>query len=63
MISLGHLSDIVVIDDFENPYMITDVKEFFDNIFSIYAEASNAYHQKVFDLKSKRTIPKIMDIE
>ena len=63
LISMQHLSDIVILDDFENPYMISDVKTFFDNIFSIYIESTNFYYHKISDLKSKRTISKLMDIE
>ena len=63
LISMDHLADIVILDDFENPYMISDVKLFFDNVFSIYIEATNSYYHKVVDLKSKRNISKLMDIE
>ena len=63
LIHMQHLFDVVILDDFENPYMITDVQKFFDNIFSIYIEATNFYYYKIFDLKSKRSISKLMDIE
>lgn len=62
-INMDYLSDVVILDDFENPYMISDVKEFFNNILSIYIEATNSYYYKIVDLKSKRTISKLMDIE
>lgn len=60
---LGHNEDIVILDDFENPYMITDVKEFLEKIFSLYIEATNKYYHKFIDLKSKRSISRVMDIE
>lgn len=63
LINMEQMSDVVILDDFENPYMITDVKSFFDNIFSIYIEATNTYYYKIVDLKSKRNISKLMDIE
>lgn len=61
--SLGHEEDIVILDDFENPYMISDVKEFLDKIFSLYIEATNNYYHKYIELKSKRSIAKVIDID
>lgn len=61
--TLGHQEDIVILDDFENPYMITNVKDFLEKIFSLYTEATNKYYHKYIDLKSKRSISKVMDIE
>lgn len=58
----GYLEDVVILDDFENPYMIPDIKDFLDKIFSLYIESSNAYYHKYAELKSKRSIAKIMDI-
>lgn len=61
--SLGHTEDVVILDDFENPFMIDDVKEFLDKIFTLYIEATNSYYHKYIDLKSKRSISKLMDIK
>jgi len=63
LVTLGHSEDIVILDDFENPFMISDVKLFLDNIFSIYVEATNSYYHQYIEIKSKRSIAKIMDIE
>jgi hypothetical protein len=63
LVTLGHTEDIVILDDFENPYMIADIKEFLDTILSIYIEATNEYYHKYIDLKSKRSIAKVIDIE
>lgn len=62
LLTLGHTEDVVILDDFENPYMITDVKEFLDKIFTLYIEATNKYYHKYIDLKSKRSIAKVIDI-
>ena len=59
----GHTEDVVILDDFENPFMIDDVKEFLDKIFTLYIEATNSYYHKYIDLKSKRSISKLMDIK
>lgn len=61
--TMGYLEDIVILDDFENPFMITDVKDFLDKIFTLYIEATNGYYHRYIDLKSKRSITKIMEIE
>lgn len=62
LLVLGHTEDIVILDDFENPYMIGDVKNFLDNIFVLYNESANGYYHKYVELKSKRSISKIMEI-
>ena len=61
--TLGHTEDIVILDDFENPYMITDIKDFLDTIASIYFESTNEYYHKYIDLKAKRSISRVIDIE
>lgn len=63
LINMNHLEDIVILDDFEYPYMIADVKDFFDKVFSIYIEATNSYYQSMIKLKSKRTLSKLMELE
>lgn len=62
LISMNHTSDIVILDDFENPYMIDDVVAFRDNIFSIYVESSNRYYHDYSKLKSSRSLEKILEI-
>jgi hypothetical protein len=56
LIQMGHTENIVVIDDFENPYMIIDAEEFRSNIFNIYAEKSNEYYHKYVELKKNRSV-------
>lgn len=56
LVQMGHDEDIVIIDDFENPYMITDVEEFRSNIFTIYAEKSNEYYHRYIELKKNRSV-------
>ena len=56
LIQMGHDEDVVIIDDFENPYMISDVVEFRSNIFNIYAEKSNEYYHKYVELKKNRSV-------
>jgi hypothetical protein len=56
LVQMGHDEDIVIIDDFENPYMITNVEEFRSNIFTIYAEKSNEYYHRYIELKKNRSV-------
>lgn len=63
LINMGHLEDIVVLDDFDTPYMVPNLKEFFDKIFFIYIEATNSYYHKISDLKTKRNLSKLMELE
>lgn len=56
LIQMGHTENIVVIDDFENPYMIVNAEEFRSNIFNIYAEKSNDYYHKYIELKKNRSV-------
>jgi hypothetical protein len=62
LVTLGHLEDIIILDDFENPFMISDVKAFLDKIFNLYVESTNEYYYKYVDLKKKRSIAKVMNI-
>lgn len=63
LLTMGHTEDIVILDDFENPFMIQDVKLFLDKIFTLYIEGTNNYYQKYIELKSKRTIAKVIEID
>lgn len=56
LIQMGYTEDVVVIDDFENPYMISNIEEFRSNIFSIYAKKSNEYYHKYIELKKNRSV-------
>jgi len=56
LIQMEHTEDVVIIDDFKNPYMISDVEEFRSNIFNIYVEKSNDYYHKFINLKKNRSV-------
>jgi hypothetical protein len=56
LIQMEQIEDIVIMDDFENPYMISDVEKFRSNISSIYFESSNLYHHKFIELKKNRSV-------
>lgn len=56
MIQMGYTENVVIIDDYENPYMIQNLEEFRSNIFDIYAEKSNEYYHKYIELKKNRSV-------
>ena len=56
LIQMGYIEDVVIIDDFENPYMISSVEEFRSSVFDIYTEKSNEYYHRYIELKKNRSI-------
>jgi len=62
LIQMGYDEDVVIIDDFENPYMIAKVEEFRNTIFGIYAEKSNEYYHKYVELKKNRSVLKMIGV-
>lgn len=63
LVQVGADSDIVILDSFENPYMIDDVKSFRDQILEIYFENTNRYYYDYIKLKKDRSITKMVDID
>ena len=59
--SKGYTEDVVVLDDMEIPYMITNVDEFLEKIFDIYIESTNQYYKEHTDLIAKRSVTKIIE--
>ena len=56
-------SDVVLVDDNSIPTLINDLNVFYDDILNVYFSASNEYHIKYNELKSKRSIEKLIDYE
>jgi hypothetical protein len=52
--------DVVILDDMEVPYMISDVTVFLEKIFDIYTESTNRYYQSYSKLLASRSIDKII---
>jgi hypothetical protein len=59
---LGYTSDVPFVDANNFPIIIADVKDFLDNIVSVYFEALNEYAVKYADLKTKRKITDIVEL-
>ena len=62
MIDLGRISDAVFIDDNNNPVVVADVEEFFNNITSQYFEVTTNYSTRFLAIKSKRKISDLIDL-
>jgi hypothetical protein len=61
--SMGQTTNIIILDDFNNPCMIDDVEDFKDTILSIYFENSNSYYYKYNELIKKRSVKNIIGAE
>ena len=62
VIDLGHVEDVAFLDSNNLPVIISDVKEFFDDITLVYFESTNEYSVKYAELKSKRKISDIVEL-
>jgi hypothetical protein len=62
LISRGVEEDVVILDDMEIPYMVSDLNEFLDKIFDIYVESTNQYYHDYTDIVSKRSVDKIVEV-
>jgi hypothetical protein len=62
VLDLGHTDDVAFVDANTFPVVISDVRDFFETITSMYFEATNEYAAKYADLKSKRKIADIVEL-
>lgn len=60
--SRGLTEDVVVLDDMEIPYMVSNLEKFLDTIFDIYMESSNQYYLDITNLMKTRSTNKIIGI-
>ena len=62
VLDLGHDTDVAFVDANSFPVMISDVQQFFNDISSIYFEATNEYAVRYAELKNKRKIADIVEL-
>lgn len=62
VLDIGHETDVAFLDSNKLPIIISDVREFFENITSVYFEAINEYAVKYADLSKKRRISDIVEL-
>jgi len=53
----------VLLDDNENPINVEDLKKFSIEILDLYFQNTNEYYQSLHNLKSKRSIEKLVEYE
>lgn len=53
----------ILIDDNDNPIKINNLQKFYDDITDLYFQSSNAYYIALHDMKSKRSIEKLVEYE
>jgi len=63
LIRQNYTEEVVLIDNFQNPIMIEDLKSFLEDITSKYFEVTNDYHAEFVKLRKARKVHKLMDIE
>jgi len=54
---------VVLLDVYNNPIEITDLKDFLEEILSRYFEATNEYYAEYSKLKQSRKVHKLIDLE
>jgi hypothetical protein len=52
------VTEVVLLDSRENPVKIANLQDFYDEIVSLYFEATNEYHQAYEDLRKARNVAK-----
>ena len=62
MLDLEHTEDVAFLDSNNFPVIINDVQKFFDDVTSIYFEATNGYAAKYAEIKSKRKVSDIVEL-
>lgn len=60
LIDVNQSQNIVLIDENEDPILIENLTEFYDQILEIYLFESNSYYQKHSSLTRKRSVEDIV---
>jgi hypothetical protein len=55
-------TESILLDDNSIPLKISNLKEFLDNMLSVYNEATNEYLVKYADLRSKRRVGDLVNL-
>jgi len=63
MLSKKENDSVVLLDVYNNPIEITDLKDFLEEILSRYFEATNEYYAEYSKLKQSRKVHKLVDLE
>jgi len=61
--SAGRTENVVLLDSNDNPILIEKLIEFKDEIFDRYFSATNEYYEEYKQLKSSRSVEKLISYE
>ena len=62
LIDQGRIENVPLIDQNENPILITDLQQFRDEILDRYFTSTYEYHKEYEKIKSSRTVEKLLNI-
>jgi len=62
LIDQGRTENVPLIDQNENPILISDLQQFQDEILDRYFSATYEYHEEYEKIKSSRTVEKLLKI-
>lgn len=62
LLSRGHDSDVILMDDNDLPIEILDLKSFSGDILSKYFEAINQFYHRYSNLKKSKSIERLIDL-
>lgn len=63
LIDTGNDVDVILIDDHDIPAKISNLLVFYENILSNYFTATNEYYTEYNNLKKKRSIESLVDLD
>mgnify|MGYP000020460704 CR=1 FL=1 len=55
--------EVVITDDNNIPCLVEDLSDFYSNIIDLYTTASNNYHSAYLQLKTSRSVEKLVNHE
>lgn len=62
LIDKQRVVDVILLDQNENPILISNLEEFQDEIISRYFESVNEYFEEYEKIKKSRTVEKLLDL-
>lgn len=62
LLSRGHDTDVVLMDDNDLPIEVSDLKLFSEDILSKYFEAINRFYHRYSNLKKSKSIERMIDL-
>lgn len=58
----GRSNNVVILDNNDNPILISDLDSFKDEIYDRYFSITNEYYNEYQDLKKSRSVERLLDV-